>query len=49
MNPDGRVLGMVVAMSRADADTAYVLTAEHLADYVDEGVAASADAAVPCG
>ncbi len=49
VTPSGRVLGMVVAMSRADADTAYALAGQQVAGSVDEGVAAPADAAVPCG
>lgn len=46
--PDGRVLGVVVAYSRADADTAYVLTSDQVADAVDQGQRARTGATVSC-
>jgi len=48
VDPDGRVLGVVVAFSRADSDTAYVLTQDQVADAASAGREAQSGAAVSC-
>ncbi|MFC7493183.1 MULTISPECIES: MarP family serine protease [unclassified Nocardioides] len=46
--PDGRVLGVVVAFSRENPDTAYVLTADQVASALDAGRKAADDAKATC-
>lgn len=48
VDPDGRVLGVVVAFSRADDETAYVLTEDQVADAATAGREAAAGVQVGC-
>ncbi|MET0526112.1 MAG: trypsin-like peptidase domain-containing protein, partial [Nocardioides sp.] len=45
---DGSVLGVVVAWSRADPDTGYVLTSDQVSDAVDRGTSGAPGSADDC-
>ena len=49
VDPQGRVLGVVAAFSRADDETAYVLTEDQVADVATAGREAASGAEVGCG
>jgi S1-C subfamily serine protease len=47
--PDGRVYGVVVASSRSDPDTGYVLSRQQVATVLAQGISAAPGPSVSCG